>query len=123
MKSFEVVSVEIAAEYPKAFGYISDPARLPEWTVAFPLVDGTRAQMRTSRGLVDVELIVEASPEHGTIDWRWTLPGGERGQARSRLVEIAPGRTAYAFVLAPAVEEQAAVLREELKKLRGLLET
>ena len=70
MNTFDVQSIEIAAPFSTAFRYIADPANLPEWTHAFKQVEDGRATMETPAGAVQVQLGVEASETHGTVDWR-----------------------------------------------------
>lgn len=132
MKGFDVQGIELGVEASAAFAYITDPARLPEWTVAFASVNDGRAVMRTPQGEVVVSLVVEAAPEQGTIDWRMGFPDGSVATAFSRVVPLAAGRSVYSFVLtAPpvpleelegALEAQSRTLAEELRRLRQVLE-
>jgi hypothetical protein len=88
--------------------------------------------MRTPTGEVAIDLEVKASPEPGTIDWQMTFPDGSVATAFSRVVEIDRGRCIFSFVLtAPpvpleqlegALEAQSRTLREELNKLKGVLD-
>jgi hypothetical protein len=130
MRDFDVQAVALAAPFDRAFQYIAEPARLPEWTSAFRSVSGDRAQLATPRGAVDVGLRVDASAQTGTIDWTITFPDGIVARAFSRLVDIGPRRL-YTFVLlAPpvplealegALAEQSRTLREELATLQRKL--
>ena len=132
MNDFEVRSVEIRADYGKAFNYISDCEKLPEWTSAFQSVSNGKAIMRTPGGSVEVELIVSASREQGTIDWFMEFPDGARASAYSRLIRLDEKRNVYSFILtAPPVpleqlegtlNQQSQILEEELQQLHHILE-
>ena len=132
MKKFEVQSIEILTDYNEAFEYISNPKNLPEWTLAFHSVSGGTAVLRTPRGSIDVELDVSAVREQGTIDWLMRFPDGSEAKAHSRLVNVGKGAQAYVFILMqPPVpleelegllEQQSEALKEELKRLRHILE-
>lgn len=132
MRSFDLQGIDLAVPRNKAFAFISDPAQLPKWTNAFASVSAGRALMRTPSGEIMIDLEVQASAEHGTIDWRMKFPDQSRAAAFSRLVEIAPNRCIFSFVLTPppvpleqlegALEAQARTLAEELQKLQRLLE-
>jgi hypothetical protein len=132
MNNYIVESVDIDADASLAFQYISDPARLPEWTNAFKSVEGTSAFMETPAGRADIELAVFSSPEHGVIDWKMTFPDGSVSWARSRVLPMGDDRCVYSFVLPlpPAeleklegtLEEQGQLLRQELRRLQSLLE-
>jgi hypothetical protein len=88
--------------------------------------------MRTPSGEVSIDLEVQASAESGTVDWRMRFPDHSLATAFSRLVEIAPNRCIYSFVLSPppvpleqlegALELQSQTLAEELKRLKQILE-
>jgi hypothetical protein len=88
--------------------------------------------MRTPNGEVMVDLKVEASPEHGTVDWRMTFPDGSVATAFSRVVEIDRDHCVFSFVLTPppvpleqlegALESQSRTLAEELRELKRILE-
>ncbi|HKQ97645.1 MAG TPA: SRPBCC family protein [Candidatus Polarisedimenticolia bacterium] len=142
MKTFDVQGIGLEVPAETAFAFISDPARLPEWTSAFARVGGGdvaggrvaggRAVMRTPRGEVEVGLEVEAAPRHGTIDWRMTFPDGSLATAFSRVVALDPRRCVYVFVLTPppvplemiegALDAQSRTLHEELAQLKRILE-
>lgn len=132
MKTFDVQGVDLRVPRDRAFAYIADPARLPAWTSAFASVADGRAVLRTPSGEVEVALGVDASPEHGTVDWRMTFPDGSVASAYSRLVESGRGACVFSFVLTPppvpleqlegALEAQSRTLAEELRKLKRLLE-
>jgi len=131
MRDFDVQAVEIGAPFGAAFAYLADPGKLPEWAHAFRSVRDGRASLATPKGAVAVELEVRASREAGTVDWFMTFPDGSVGRAFSRLIDLGP-RLLYSFVLlAPpvpleqvegALAEQSRTLREELAKLRAILE-
>lgn len=132
MKTFDVQGIELNVPRHEAFRFIADAAHLPRWTSAFASVTPGRAVMRTPTGEVVIDLEVETSPELGTIDWRMTFPDGSVATAFSRVVEIGRSRCIFSFVLtAPpvpleqlegALEAQSRTLREELNKLKGILE-
>jgi hypothetical protein len=132
MNDFEVRSVEIMADYAKAFNYISDCEKLPEWTNAFQSVSNNKAIMHTPSGSVEVELVVSASLKQGTIDWFMEFPDGARASAYSRLIRLDEKRNVYSFILtAPpvpleqmegALDQQSQILEEELERLRHLME-
>jgi hypothetical protein len=131
MRTFAVHSIEIGARFEKAFAYIADPHNLSAWTSAFKNVQDGRAVMETSAGKVEIGLAVEASRQHGTVDWIMTFPDGAVAKAYSRLIESAD-KCIYSFVLTAtpvlleqlegALDQQSRVLREELVKLRRALE-
>jgi hypothetical protein len=130
MRRFDVQTVDLGVPYERAFRYVSDPRRLPEWTHAFAAVRGDTATMRTPTGAVEVRLQVAASEEHGTIDWTIVFPTGEIASASSRLVR-AGDRSLYTFVLQPppgplerlegTLAEQSRVLADELATLQRRL--
>jgi hypothetical protein len=130
MPDFDVQTIELAAPFEKAFPYIADPRRLPEWTHAFRSVDANRAMMATPKGSIEVGLDVRASREAGTVDWTMTFPDGSVGRAFSRVIDRGD-RSLFSFVLlAPpvpleqiegALAEQSKVLREELQALQRRL--
>ena len=133
METFDVQSIAIQAPYDRAFRYVADPARLPEWTHAFKAVADGRATLVTGAGAVEVAVTVEATPERGTIDWTLVFPDGSVARAFSRLVPAGADRTIYSFVLLPppvplaelegTLAAQSRILREELATLRARLET
>ena len=132
MKTFDVQGIDLNVPQGRALAFIADPEQLPRWTNAFTSVTPGRAVMRTPNGEVMVDLKVEASPEHGTVDWRMTFPDGSVATAFSRVVEIDRDRCVFSFVLTPppvpleqlegALESQSRTLAEELRKLKRILE-
>jgi hypothetical protein len=133
MKTFNVQSVEIKTSVRLAFDYVANVHNLPAWTHAFKSARDGKAEMRTEKGAVEVDLLVTASREYGTIDWAMTFPDGNMSMACSRLVGNGPASCIYSFILtAPplpleqpegAIEQQSQILREELERLREILET
>lgn len=132
MRNFDVQGIDLFVPREKAFSFIADPAQLPVWTNAFASVAKGRAVMRTPGGEVEIELCVQASAEHGTVDWRMTFPDGSVATAFSRVVEIDRRHCVYSFVLTPppvpleqlegALEAQSRTLAEELLKVKRILE-
>jgi hypothetical protein len=132
MKNFDVQGIDLNVSQSKALGFIADPAQLPRWTNAFASVTPGKAVMRTPSGEVRIDLEVETSPEHGTIDWRMTFPDRSIATAFSRVVEMDRHRCIFTFVLSPppvalellegTLEAQSRTLAEELKKLKEILE-
>jgi hypothetical protein len=132
MKTFDVQGIELDVTQGRALAFIADPAQLTKWTNAFASVTPGRAEMRTPMGNVVVDLEVEASPQHGTVDWRMTFPDRSVATAFSRIVEISRNRCIFTFVLTPppvpleqlegTLESQSRTLAEELRKLKDILE-
>jgi len=132
LKTFDVQSIKLDVPSRQAFAYLSDPARLPEWTSAFARVRDGRALLRTPRGEMEIGLDVEAHDAAGTVDWSMRFPDGSVARAYSRLVPDGAGRCIYSFVLmAPpvpleelegALEAQSRTLAEELGALRRKLQ-
>ena len=132
MRSFNVRGIDLAVPQSKAFSFIADPAKLPNWTSAFASVSSGRAVMRTPSGEVTIALEVNASAEQGTVDWRMTFPDDSVATAFSRVVEVDPKCCIFSFVLTPppvpleqlegTLEVQARTLAEELRTLKGILE-
>ena len=132
MKCFDVQSIDLNVPRSKAFAFIADPAQLPAWTDAFASVTPGRALMRTPSGEAMIDLEVQASSEHGTVDWRMTFPDRSVATAFSRVVALAPDRCVLSFVLTPppvpleqlegALEAQSRTLAGELRKLKQILE-
>ena len=132
MKTYDVQEIEIAVPARRAFEWIADPARLPDWTGAFESADHRSAVLRTPNGPLRIGLAVQAVPAAGTVDWTMRFPDGGVGRAHSRVVELAEDRCVYAFVLhAPpgplesiegALEAQRVTLAGELERLKRLLE-
>jgi hypothetical protein len=131
MRTFDVQTVEIERATDEVFDFLSNPARLPEWTSAFRAVSGRRATLVTPGGSVDIDLDVRASRPQGTVDWVMTFADGSVGKAFSRVIDGGPGRSIYSFVLTPppvplellegTLDEQSRVLRAELARLRTVL--
>lgn len=132
MKRFDVQGIDLNVSRSKAFAFIADAAQLPRWTNAFASVTAGRAVMRTPSGEVVIDLGVQASAEHGTVDWRMTFPDRSVATAFSRVVEVDRNCCVFSFVLTPppvpleelegALEAQSRTLAEELKKLKEILE-
>lgn len=132
MRTFDVQSIQLDVPPADAFRYLSDPSTLPEWTHAFKAADSQQATMSTPQGSVQVGLRVDASEEHGTVDWTMTFPNGVVAKAHSRVTPHR-GRSIYTFVLeapsAPleelegALDEQSRVLADELSRLATRLAT
>ena len=132
MRTFEVQGTEIRAPFDRVFAYVADAQNLPQWTGAFKRVYDGQALMHGPGGPVEVLLTVEASREHGTIDWSMRFPDGSVAKAYSRVVNPGEDQSLYVLTLtAPplplqqlegALEEQSRVLREELERLKRILE-
>lgn len=132
LTTHDVQHIRIDVPMRRAFAYISDASRLPEWTQAFAAVNGSTALMRTPRGEVEVGLEVLARREQGTVDWRMAFPDGTTEIAYSRLVPAGSDATVFSFVLLPpeaaleqlegGLEQQAAILADELRNLKARLE-
>src|SRR5262245_26151473 len=133
MDTFDVQGIAIEVPYDRAFRYVADSRRLPEWTHAFKAVADGRATLLTGVDPVEVGLAVDASLERGTVDWTLVFPDGSVARAFSRLVPAGVDRTVYSFVLLPppgplaelegTLVRQSRILREELAALRVRLET
>jgi hypothetical protein len=132
MRTFDVQGIELDVPFADAFRYLANPMTLPEWTHAFKTADDHHATMSTPQGTVHVDLRVDASQAHGTIDWTMTFPNGAVAQAHSRVTPHR-GKSIYTFVLeappAPleelegALAEQSRVLADELATLATRLVT
>jgi uncharacterized protein YndB with AHSA1/START domain len=132
MRTFDVQNIELDVPPADAFRYLADPATLPEWTHAFKAADSRQATVSTPQGTVQVGLRVDASEEHGTIDWTMTFPNGVVAKAHSRVTPHR-GKTIYTFVLeAPSaplealegpLAEQSRILTDELSRLATRLAT
>lgn len=132
MRSFDVQGIDLAVPQGQAFAFIADPAKLPKWTSAFASVSAGRAVMRTPSGEVTIDLVVQASAEQGTVDWRMTFPDHSVATAFSRVVALDRDRCIFSFVLTPppvpleqlegTLKAQSRTLAEELRKLKGILE-
>jgi hypothetical protein len=132
MKTFDVQGIDLNVPRGRALAFIADPAQLPQWTSAFARVTPGRAVLRTPGGEVSIDLAVEVSPEHGTVDWRMTFPDRSVATAFSRVVEIDRDHCVFTFVLTPppvpmeqlegALEAQSRTLAGELRKLKAVLE-
>lgn len=130
---YKVKSIALAVPYQKAYNYLADKTKLPEWANAFATVDadGT-ALMRTPEGEVPVKIEDTVDEKFGIIDTLMIFPGGNTGIARSRLMPLDDNSCVYSFTLTPppveleklegALEQQAGILEEELKKLKSVLE-
>lgn len=131
-KTFDVQSVAIDKPAAAVFGFVSDPANLPKWTNAFQRADGETAELVTPAGAVPIRLETLADAVRGTVDWKMTFPDGTVGMAYSRVAPDGGDRSAYSFVLmAPpvplemlegALNDQMAILAEELLSLKARLE-
>ena len=131
MRTFDVQAVELECGAERAFHYLADPENLPEWTRAFKTVSGRRATLVTPDGLAEIDLEVQASRPHGTIDWVMTFPDGSVGRALSRVIDAGKDHSIYCFILtAPPVplerlegtlDQQSRILRGELEGLKRIL--
>jgi hypothetical protein len=131
VKTFDVQTVEINAQFDKTFNYIAESGNLPQWASAFKSVSNGHAVMQTPSGSVEVDLTINASDKHGTIDWIMSFPDGSVATAYSRVVEAGNQKSIYSFLLLPppvpleqlegALEAQAQTLREELSRLCAIL--
>lgn len=132
MKNFDIQGIDLNVPKSKAFAFIAEPNNLPKWTNAFTSINQGKAVMQTPNGEVEIELEVQASAEHGSVDWRMTFPDHSVATAFSRIVEANKDHCVYGFILMPppvpleeiegALEAQSQILEEELRKLKELLE-
>lgn len=132
MKNFDIQGIDLNVQKNKAFTFIAEPKNLPKWTNAFASVTKGKAVMRPPGGELNIDLEVQASAEHGSVDWRMTFPDHSVATAFSRIVEADKDRSVYSFILMPppvaleelegALEAQSQILGQELKKLKELLE-
>jgi len=132
MKGFDLQGIELNVSDEEAHAFIANPEQLPKWTNAFASVSNGRALIRTPAGEVSVDLDVDASARHGTVDWRMTFPDGSVAVAFSRVVRLDGKRCMFSFVLTPppvpleqlegALEAQSRTLAEELVKLKHIVE-
>lgn len=132
MEMHALRGIEIRTEPNRLFDFVSEATNLPQWTHAFSWAESGRALMRTPDGEVEIGLEIEASREHGTIDWVMVFPDGSVARAFSRIVELGNGVSHYSFVLPPPpgpleqlegeLEEQSRTLESELSKLKEILE-
>lgn len=132
MKNFDIQGIDLNVPKSKAFAFIAEPNNLPKWTNAFTSINQGKAVMQTPGGEVEIELEVQASAEHGSVDWRMTFPDHSVATAFSRIVEANKDHCVYGFILMPppvpleeiegALEAQSQILEEELRKLKELLE-
>ncbi len=132
MKQHQVRSIGLEVPLQTAFSLIADEKRLPEWTSAFAAVENGKALLRTPRGEVEIDLLVEASPDRGTVDWEMRFPDGASERAFSRLVPVGDNGSVFSFVLIEpgsaleslegVLDSQSKILAEELQRLKRLLE-
>lgn len=133
MKTYDLQDIDLNVPKDMAFSFISDAKNLPKWTNAFTSINNNKAVMQTPSGKVEIELEVHASAEFGTVDWRMIFPDQSVATAFSRITKANKNQSVYSFVLMPppvplediegALEAQSQILQEELKKLKGLLES
>jgi len=133
MKKYDLQGIDLNVPKDKAFTFISEANNLPKWTNAFTSINKNKAVMQTPEGEVEIELEVLTSAEFGTVDWRMTFPDQSVATAFSRITKVDKNQSIYSFVLMPppvpleeiegALEAQSQILGEELKKLKGLLES
>ena len=130
---FEVKSIALAVPFDKAYDYLADKTKLPEWANAFAEVkESGEGLMRTPQGEIPVKLKDILNKEFGIIDTVMTFPTGDEGIARSRLMPLDDNSCVYSFTLTPppvpleelegALAEQSEILEGELKKLKSILE-
>ncbi len=132
MKNHDVQSIEIETSPSELFQYLSRPETLPQWTQAFKKAGDGRAVMATPAGEIDIELKVESVERTGTVDWIMGMPDGGRAAAYSRVTPLSKNKSVFTFVLmAPPVPlerlegtlaQQSGVLREEMGKLKEIME-
>ncbi len=133
MQPFDVQYIAIEAPFDAVFRYVSDPYVLPEWTHAFKRIATGAATFQTPAGAVEIGLTVPAHLESGAVDWIMTFPDGSVGRAHARIVRNVDNSSILSFILlAPPVpqeqlegtlEQQKAILREELQRLKRILES
>jgi len=132
MKTFDVQSIGIDKRAQDVFDYVANPGNLPNWTNAFKSADHEKAELVTPAGAVPIALKTVVQSEAGTVDWFLTFPDGGVGAAYSRVTADGADKSIYSFVLmAPpvalealegALNEQMAILAQELKELKAVLE-
>ncbi len=132
MQPFDVQAIGIEAPFETVFKYVADPDTLAEWTHALKSTGDGRARMQTSNGAIDIGLEVEAYRRSGVIDWILQFPDGKVVRADARVVPNGTGAAIFTFVLrSPPVpqeqvegtlEQQKLILRDELQKLKRILE-
>jgi hypothetical protein len=133
MQPFDVQSIAIAAPREAVFRFIADRYALPQWTHAFKRVAASTAILETPAGAVEIGLEVRAHADAGTVDWLMTFPDKSLGRAHARVVSNVDASSILSFVLlAPPVpqeeiegafEQQREILRDELRRLKRILET
>lgn len=133
MKKHDVQGIDLQVTEKRAFTYITDPSKLPQWTNAFKSVGNGRALLQTPNGEVEIGLVVQSSQALGTIDWVMTFPDGSVSVAYSRIVKLDSKNCIFILVLTPppvplemlegALEEQSLTLTEELHRLKKILES
>lgn len=133
MKPFDVQAIAIDAPPDAVFELVADRFALPRWTHAFKRVAATTAVMQTPAGELEIELSVQAHRATGTVDWIMRFPDHSIGRAHSRVVGNVDNSSIFGFILlAPPVpqeqiegtlEQQRAILRDELQRLRRILES
>lgn len=130
---FDVKNIALAVPFEKAFTYLTDITRLPEWTHAFARVEKNgNAVMRTAEGEVNVFLEDNVDRKNGIIDTKMIFPDDSVGIAYSRLIALTDDTCAYSFILTPppvalealegALSQQAEILEQELQTLKSKLE-
>jgi len=132
MKPFDVQNILLKVPTKEAFRFIADSRNLPMWAQAFKNVLEGRAILQTPNGSVEINLQVDASEKHGTIDWVMKFPDGAVARACSRVVPLTSEETVYSFLLLPppvpleqlegALEQQSRTLKEELASLKTILQ-
>lgn len=132
MKPFDVQSIGIARPAADVYAYLANPANLPRWTSAFAAADASTARLVTPAGEEQIALQTLANASGMTVDWRMTFASGAEAAAYSRVTPNGLDACIYSFVLtappAPlealegAIASQKAILADELKKLKAILE-
>lgn len=131
MENHRVESVRVGGRFGQVFEYIANPHNLPAWTHAFKAVCDGKAILATPDGTVEIGLRVDSSRPTGTIDWHMAMPDGTNASAFSRVVQESDRHCVFTFILmAPpmpleklegTLDQQAAILRAELVKLKEIL--
>jgi hypothetical protein len=132
LRRSETLSITIETTFDRAWDFITDPENLHLWTVDFaletPEKEGEIYRVKTPRGVID--LFVRMEKETGNIDFYFGRVGHYQ-KSSSRLVELKRNSgVEYYFTQsepdnAPTglFEKLVSNVREELKILKGLLES
>ena len=126
--SFSMVGREFDVPVSVAYAFLSNPANLPKWALAFGDADEYSALLAFPDGThLRVPMKTKVSEEFGVIDWHISLPNDFLDVVRSRVYPTTDNKCIYELsfgkrpvaddMLEGAMQEQAHLVEQEFDNL------